>query len=179
LTKASDELRVGAEIDAQCTRCRRPTNHRIVSMMEGSVKHVICLTCQSKHNYRPPAEPPKKAPAAAKAGAAPKAAAPKPAKPKAPPKPKAPKEAKDPKEAKKADEDEQAARLWRERRESYGGSPPEAYSMQALYRADQAIEHPTFGLGFVTKLLPPGKFEAVFERSVKTLVMDIGRVRKL
>ena len=174
MTKVLDELRVGAEIDAQCTKCRRPTNHRIVSMMDGTVKHVICLTCQSKHNYRPPAAVPKKAAATAKAPAAPK--------PKAPPKPRSPKAPKDPKEAKeakKADEDEQAARLWRERRESYGGAAPEAYSMQSLYKADQAIEHPTFGLGFITKLLPPGKFEAVFERFSKTLVMDIDRVRKL
>jgi hypothetical protein len=66
-TKPLDDMRVGGEIDAQCTKCRRPTNHRIVSMMEGAIKHVVCLTCESRHNYRPPAP--------AKPKAAPKPAA--------------------------------------------------------------------------------------------------------
>ena len=50
-----DEIRVGAEIDAHCTRCRMLTNHRVVAMVEGTIKRVICLTCSGQHNYHPPA----------------------------------------------------------------------------------------------------------------------------
>ncbi|MDR1486533.1 MAG: hypothetical protein LBT62_00850, partial [Deltaproteobacteria bacterium] len=74
-TRPADDLRVGGDIDAQCGKCRQTTNHRIVSMVDGVVKHVICLTCNSKHNYRVPVVvAPKKTGPAAKVKAATKAA---------------------------------------------------------------------------------------------------------
>jgi hypothetical protein len=47
-------LAAGSEIDAWCTRCRLDLGHRIVAMVDKRPKRVICLTCNSEHNYRPP-----------------------------------------------------------------------------------------------------------------------------
>jgi hypothetical protein len=61
-------LAAGSEIDAWCTRCRLDLGHRIVAMVDRRPKRVICLTCNSEHNYRPPhsgstAKDPRPAPA--------------------------------------------------------------------------------------------------------------------
>lgn len=47
-------LSAGSEIDAWCTRCRLDLGHRVVAMVDHRPKRVICLTCNSEHNYRPP-----------------------------------------------------------------------------------------------------------------------------
>ena len=47
-------LTAGSEIDSYCTRCRMDLGHRIVAMVGGAPKRVICQTCNSEHNYRAP-----------------------------------------------------------------------------------------------------------------------------
>ena len=47
-------LTAGSEIDSWCTRCRLDLGHRIVALVEGKPKRVVCLTCSSEHNYRRP-----------------------------------------------------------------------------------------------------------------------------
>ncbi len=48
-------------------------------------------------------------------------------------------------------------------------SRPRCYSPRATYRLDQVIEHPSFGLGFVSALRG-GKIEVTFRSYVKVLV---------
>ena len=142
-----EEYHAGAEIDAYCTKCRMVTNHRVVAMLDGVVKRVICLTCEGQHNFRPP--PGQK-----------KTSAPK---------------------------------IKRERKGSVrtistGGAPladwvrlkesllPDEeipqYSMTGSFEEGQTIEHPKFGLGFVTKVVTNQKINVMFEREIKTLVMN-------
>lgn len=44
----------GDDVEAWCTRCQMDLNHRIIAVVEGRPKRVICLTCNSHHNYHPP-----------------------------------------------------------------------------------------------------------------------------
>jgi hypothetical protein len=44
------------------------------------------------------------------------------------------------------------------------------YSPKATYRVDQVIEHPTFGLGFVSAVRDATKVEVTFRSDVKVLV---------
>lgn len=44
------------------------------------------------------------------------------------------------------------------------------YSPNTTYALDQVIDHPAFGLGFVSALRGPGKIEVTFRTEVKTLV---------
>jgi hypothetical protein len=53
-------LRLGDEIDDYCVRCRRVTNHLIVSLLNGEPAKVRCRTCYSDHDYRREQVPPSK-----------------------------------------------------------------------------------------------------------------------
>lgn len=46
------ELRLGDVIDDYCVKCRRLTNHAIVSLVNGEPAKMRCRTCYSDHDYR-------------------------------------------------------------------------------------------------------------------------------
>jgi len=54
------ELRLGDEIDDYCVKCRRLTNHSIVSMVDTKAAKVRCRTCYSDHDFRNEQAPPSK-----------------------------------------------------------------------------------------------------------------------
>lgn len=69
------EMRLGDVIDDHCIKCRRITNHSIVSLVDGQAAKVRCRTCYHDHDYRHEQPPPskkdlKKAEAEAQAAAA-------------------------------------------------------------------------------------------------------------
>jgi hypothetical protein len=145
-----NDIRVGGEIDAKCTRCRRVTNHRIVAMVDGLVKRVICLTCDSQHTYHQPQD--RKGPAAAQVRRVGR-------------------------ELKKTSAPQGGARvfaLWMKGREELtaAGGQARPYRLQEGYQSGEAIDHPKFGLGFIQKIIPPGKMEVMFENEIKTLAMN-------
>jgi len=46
------DLRLGDIIDDYCVKCRRVTNHAIVSLINGDAAKVRCRTCYGDHDYR-------------------------------------------------------------------------------------------------------------------------------
>ncbi len=54
------EKRLGDVIDDHCIKCRRITNHSIVSLVEGAAAKVRCRTCYHDHDYRHEQAPPTK-----------------------------------------------------------------------------------------------------------------------
>ena len=54
------EKRLGDVIDDHCIKCRRITNHSIVSLVEGQAAKVRCRTCYHDHDYRHEQAPPSK-----------------------------------------------------------------------------------------------------------------------
>ena len=55
-----DEKRLGDVIDDHCIKCRRVTNHSIVSLVDGQAAKVRCRTCYHDHDYRHEQAPPSK-----------------------------------------------------------------------------------------------------------------------
>jgi len=53
-------LRLGDIIDDWCVKCRRLTNHAIVSLVEADPAKVRCRSCYSDHNYLREVQPPSK-----------------------------------------------------------------------------------------------------------------------
>lgn len=53
-------LRLGDELDDYCVKCRRVTNHAIVSLVEGTAAKVRCRSCHGDHDYRHEQAPPSK-----------------------------------------------------------------------------------------------------------------------
>ena len=54
------ELRLGDEIDDYCVKCRRLTNHAIVSMVDAKAAKVRCRSCYADHDFRNELAPPSK-----------------------------------------------------------------------------------------------------------------------
>ncbi|MCC7237814.1 MAG: hypothetical protein IT163_21080 [Bryobacterales bacterium] len=54
------ELRLGDDIDDFCVKCKRITNHSIVSLLNGEAAKVRCKSCYSEHDYRREIAPPSK-----------------------------------------------------------------------------------------------------------------------
>jgi hypothetical protein len=54
------EIRLGDVIDDHCIKCRRVTNHSIVSIIDGAAAKVRCRTCYHDHDYRHEQAPPSK-----------------------------------------------------------------------------------------------------------------------
>ena len=46
------EFRLGDEIDDFCIKCKRLTNHAIVSLLNGLAAKVRCRTCYHDHDFR-------------------------------------------------------------------------------------------------------------------------------
>ncbi|HYI91931.1 MAG TPA: hypothetical protein VEX68_00160 [Bryobacteraceae bacterium] len=55
-----DELRLGDIIDDYCIKCRRMTNHAIVSIVAGEAAKVRCRSCYHDHTYLKEQIPPSK-----------------------------------------------------------------------------------------------------------------------
>jgi hypothetical protein len=54
------DFRLGDVIDDHCIKCRRITNHAIVSLVTGVPAKVRCRTCYHDHDYRHEQAPPSK-----------------------------------------------------------------------------------------------------------------------
>lgn len=53
-------LRLGDELDDYCVKCRRVTNHAIVSLIDGVAAKVRCKSCHGDHDFRHEQAPPSK-----------------------------------------------------------------------------------------------------------------------
>jgi ribosomal protein L44E len=45
-------MRLGDDIDDYCSRCKRTTDHSVVSMLGEEILKTRCRTCNSEHKYR-------------------------------------------------------------------------------------------------------------------------------
>lgn len=54
------EQRLGDDIDDFCIKCKRISNHLIVSLMDGAAAKVRCRSCYSEHDFRREQAPPSK-----------------------------------------------------------------------------------------------------------------------
>lgn len=148
-------LSAGSEIDSWCTRCRMDLNHRIVAMVGGAPKRVVCLTCGSEHNYRAP----KNATTSSVVVRNRKEPAPSPGKP-----------------ASAAQRVTQKARAEQERYDAWAtrtlGKALDAftkYSMDRQYREGELVMHSKFGEGYVETVLDSGKISVMFRDGPRTL----------
>ena len=148
-------LTAGSEIDSYCTRCRMDLGHRIVAMVGGAPKRVICLTCNSEHNYRAP-----------RTSASPSVFV---RNKKVEPKPTA------------AQRVTQKVRAEQERQDTWAtrtlGKATDAftkYGMDRHFREGELILHAKFGEGYVDAVLDGGKVSVMFRDGARTLAHRVG-----
>ena len=142
---------VGDETDSICPRCDVETIHRVVAMKEKKIHLVICSRCNSQHRYRPSlATMTRKVPLPSERQA------------------KVLKKV----ESARTSRPQVSLKEWQALKEVAGEMEPLPYDSSASYREKQIVSHPTFGLGFVRKLIDKSKIEVVFEHEVKILAMN-------
>ena len=134
-------LKVGGEVDSICTKCGMSLAHTIIAMVDGRPVKVECNTCHGVHRFRGDA------PAAASSGAATR-------------RPGTVRPARERAVTVSFDEVLRGKHLEMAQR----------YSPRATYQIDQVIEHPTFGLGWVSGIRDATKMEVTFRAEVKVLV---------
>jgi hypothetical protein len=54
------EIQLGDDLDDYCIKCKRLTNHAVVSIVEAKAAKVRCRSCYSDHDYRNEQIPPSK-----------------------------------------------------------------------------------------------------------------------
>jgi hypothetical protein len=133
-------VKVGGEVDSYCTRCELTLAHTVHAVVGGHPVKVECNTCHGVHRYRG-------APGA--------------------------------KPVKTVGNRPAAARSLVEKKTTISFdellrkrdlASAARYSPKSTYRVDQVIEHPTFGLGFVSAIRDAQKIEVTFRTDVKVLV---------
>jgi hypothetical protein len=123
-------------------------NHRVVAMVGGVAKRVLCLTCNKQHNFRRPK-------AAEGAGSSVKEGA---------------SSAKTGKKAAAAPKATNAAREWQATVGERPSSEFVPYSIHRTFEPGQLVLHPKFGSGFVKETLASHKLCVMFKDGPKTLV---------
>lgn len=142
---------MGDEADSICPRCKEETIHRVVAMKEKKIHLVICTRCNSQHRYRPSlATITRKVPLPSERQA------------------KVLKKV----ESARTFRPQVSLKEWQALRGVAGEMEPLPYDPGASYSEKQAVAHPTFGLGFVRKVIDKSKIEVVFEYEIKILVMN-------
>jgi len=145
-------LSAGSEIDAWCTRCRMDLGHRIVAMVGGAPKRVVCQTCGSEHNYRAPRTDQRPTVFVRNRN----------------------REQEVPRTA--AQRVTHKARAEKERYDGWAtrtlGKAVDAftrYSMDRSYREGELVIHSKFGEGYVERVLDGGKVSVMFRDGARTL----------
>ncbi len=121
-------------------------NHRVVAMVGGTPKRVLCLTCNKQHNFRK-AKP---------EGAAPNASGTK--------------TAKATKKSTATPRIGSSAREWQATVGDRSSSEFLPYSIHTTFETGQLVTHPKFGSGFVKETLDSQKLCILFKDGPKTLV---------
>ncbi|MCA9643468.1 MAG: hypothetical protein H6718_36445 [Polyangiaceae bacterium] len=142
-------LTAGSEIDAWCTKCKMDLGHRIVALVEGVPKRVVCQTCDSTHNYRAPKSAGKTAvKRASKASDGPK-----------------------PKRETAAGKAE-AERIkdWEQKVAGAAETAFRRYAIDMTFVEGELVLHRKFGEGYVVEVDDEGKVYIMFRDQLRTLV---------
>lgn len=141
-------IKAGSEIDAWCTSCRLTLNHRVVAMVAGTPKRVLCLTCNKQHNFRRPKAEGASAASSAKSSAT--------------------------KSAKKSSvtgaKSASPAREWQSTVGDRDSADFVPYSIHTTFEPGQLVSHPKFGSGYVKETLASQKLCILFKDGPRTLV---------
>ncbi len=143
---------VGKNVDALCTRCGLVLAHIVLYEVGGIIARVKCKTCGTEHKYRGAKTRDRKGDPA---GDRPRRPGPKAAE-----------------EILQAEEVE--TQRWLQRHGELGKHPliiP--YRMTDRYQRGDVIEHPSFGVGFVEKIIEEQRMDVLFKGSLKRMVMNL------
>ncbi len=148
-------LSAGSEIDAYCTKCRMDLGHRIVAMVGGAPKRVLCLTCNTEHNYRAP-----KNVKTRDAGVRVRGTRAESVRPAA---------SGGARVTAKAKTEAQRYEGWASKTLGQAVDAFTRYSMDRTFKLGELVMHPKFGEGYIEQVLEDGKVSVMFREGAKVL----------
>lgn len=134
-------IRVGGEVDAHCNKCELNLAHTIIAMVGPKIAKVECLTCHTVHAYKGTQHL-----VAAQGFSRPRASS-----------------------KAKVTKAEKVIISWETQLKGKDVAHAKKYGAKETYDVDDVVDHPTFGLGFVTAVRGT-KIDVAFKADVKTLV---------
>ncbi len=140
--KRGPRVRVGADIDAWCTKCRMVLTHTIMVMEAGEPIRVQCNTCGSQHKFRKAPKGHSRTRSVEKQTTGTWAPTPGP----------------------------KASKAWYEATSGKDLSNPVAYHPKNTYEVGDVLMHGKFGTGIVMGTKEGGKIIVVFEDGTRILV---------
>ncbi|MFA5180706.1 MAG: hypothetical protein WC405_05250 [Syntrophales bacterium] len=142
---------VGKNVDALCTKCGMVLAHIILYEVRGVIAQVKCKTCGAEHKYRG-SKPRTKSSEIGKERTR--------------------------RVGTKADEESRQAEAaetqrWLQRqRELRENAAIADYHMAGRYQRGDVINHPSFGIGFVEKILEEQRMDVLFKGNLRRMVMN-------
>ncbi|WP_051564309.1 hypothetical protein [Desulfovermiculus halophilus] len=155
---ASETHQVGDIVESTCRKCNDVTGHAVVSIVEGQIAKVECRGCGSVHKYRPA----KKSGQSKSAGSSSRAEKGKSTASKG-------KKSQTAKEKEAQQLAEQIYKEWQTKTQGKNQAEAKTYRMDGEFTANELIDHPSFGLGVVQRIIPPNKMDVLFQDSEKRL----------
>jgi hypothetical protein len=131
---------VAKDVVAYCTSCKMDLIHSIVAVDGDKILRVFCRTCKKEHNYRLPKE---------LRGASTRKKTTK---------------------SVVSKKSRSVAAEWESAIESCKNLPARPYSFDGCFGVGEKVNHATFGVGLVKRLLFPNKMEVLFKEGTKLLV---------
>ena len=137
---------VGSVVDCFCPKCDNDTEHTIISSTKRRIREVKCEVCQFVHKYSNTKKKAKKSATPSKRGR---------------------------KKKQKIDDLVSMGSEWEEEIELKKLVEPVDYRLGGSYAEGTVINHPSFGVGIVKKILSNTKIEMLFQTGRKFLVQNI------
>ena len=148
MVKSKAKFEVGKEVESQCRPCKSDTIH-VITIIDGEkIKKVMCKSCNATHAYNPPvdenaeSEKPKRG------------------------RPRKTDDARKPITRRRGKKD------WATLISKIEDDQIVDYDINKDYSEIEAIQHKTFGVGVITKILTDNKIEVVFEENKKILAQN-------
>ena len=132
--------KVTKDVVAYCVSCKMDLAHTVVAMDGETVKKVLCNTCNKEHVYRAPKGE------------------------------KAPTNKKKPVRKTRAKKIVAPDVLWEKALEPAQNLLSKLYTIDGSFESGEKIDHKTFGLGLITKLIQPNKMEVIFKEGTKIMI---------
>jgi len=145
---------VGDLIDAYCLRCRLTLSHVILYEVGGSIDKVKCRTCGAEHKYRGTKPESQRGACLLKRAGGRRGTSASP--------------------SSKAEKANPVLREWTQKLEDLkdeGGV--QTYSISGSYSPGVAIRHPSFGIGFVEKVISETRMDVLFQDALRRMAMNM------
>lgn len=141
------KIQAGSSVESHCNKCKTVTDHYVIVMDGDQIAKVECKVCSGRHAFKDPNGSTTKAAKTATRSAA----------------------AREPRTPRVTLAQKKSAAMQEQWEKAVNGANPRPYGMQNTFRAGDVVDHPTFGLGSVLKVMRPNTIEVQFQDEIRNM----------